>query len=197
MLKVIFISPATWGHTFLVAPATWLYFRTSVRYIYFVSCFGLSLGHVLHFRSFAITLRHTTIGRTPLDDWSAWRSGLYLTTHNTYKRQTSMPEVGFEPTIPGSELPKTHALDRIDTEFFTCQFYFSCKFWPSSICTLSSELGPQFYFSLGPWFFSSVGCVNKLFYGIFLSVREYFCLLFWNISLIGATTDSLYISINL
>ena len=29
----------------------------------------------------------TTIrGRTPLDEWSAWRRDLYLTTHNTHKR---------------------------------------------------------------------------------------------------------------
>jgi hypothetical protein len=35
---------------------------------------------------FAITLRHTTIGRTPLDKLSARRWDLYLITHNTYKR---------------------------------------------------------------------------------------------------------------
>jgi hypothetical protein len=44
--------------------------------------------------------------------------GLYLNTGqhkhriNTYTHQTSMPFVGFEPTIPASELEKTvHALD--------------------------------------------------------------------------------------
>jgi hypothetical protein len=147
---VILISPATWGHKFLVAPETWLYFKTSVKYVYFMSRFGLSLGYVLHFRGFAITLRHTTIGRTPLDHWLAWRSDLYLTKHNTHKRQTSMPPAGFKPTILASERPKTHALDRTGTGFGTCQFYFNCKFWPSSICTLSSELGPQFYISLCP-----------------------------------------------
>jgi hypothetical protein len=36
-------------------------------------------------------IRHTTLGRTPLDEWSARRRDLYLTTHNTHKRQTSMP----------------------------------------------------------------------------------------------------------
>jgi hypothetical protein len=34
---------------------------------------------------------HTTVGRTPLDEWSARRGDLYLTTHNTHNRQTSMP----------------------------------------------------------------------------------------------------------
>ena len=32
-----------------------------------------------------------TLGRTPLDGWSARRGVLYLTTHNTHKRQNSMP----------------------------------------------------------------------------------------------------------
>ena len=45
------------------------------------------------------TQRRTTVGRTPLDEWSARRRDLYLTTHNTHNRQTSMPPVGFEPTI--------------------------------------------------------------------------------------------------
>ena len=30
--------------------------------------------------------RHTTLGRTPLDEWTARRRDLYLTTHNTLKR---------------------------------------------------------------------------------------------------------------
>jgi len=41
---------------------------------------------------------------------------LYLTTHNIHKKQTSMPPVGFEPAIPASERPQTHALDRAATE---------------------------------------------------------------------------------
>ena len=35
---------------------------------------------------------------------------LHLTTHNTHRRQKSMPPPGFEPTIPGSEWPQTDAL---------------------------------------------------------------------------------------
>jgi hypothetical protein len=60
-------------------------------------------------------IRHTTVGRTPLDEGPARRRDLYLTTHNTHKRQTSMPPVVFEPTILVSERPKTHALDRAAT----------------------------------------------------------------------------------
>ena len=60
-------------------------------------------------------LWHTTLGRIPLDERSARRRDLYLTTHNTHKRQTSMPPVGFEPTIPASEKPHSDALDRAAT----------------------------------------------------------------------------------
>jgi len=34
-----------------------------------------------------------------------------MTTHNTNKKETFMPPVEFEPAIPGSERPQTHALD--------------------------------------------------------------------------------------
>jgi len=52
------------------------------------------------------------LGRAPLDEGSARRRGLYLTTHNTQKRQTSMSQAGFESAIPASERPQTYALDR-------------------------------------------------------------------------------------
>ena len=68
-----------------------------------------------YYRGFTITLRHTTLGRTPLDEWSARRTDLYLTSHNTHNRQTSMPPAGFESTIPVSERPQTHALYRAAT----------------------------------------------------------------------------------
>ena len=61
------------------------------------------------------TQRRTTVGRTPLDEWSARRRDLYLTTHNTHNRQISMPPVGFEPIISAGERPKTYALDRAAT----------------------------------------------------------------------------------
>jgi len=63
-----------------------------------------------------IILRHTTLGRTPLDEGSAQRGDLYVTAHNTHTdRQTDMPTAGFEPAIPASERPQTHALDRLVT----------------------------------------------------------------------------------
>ena len=61
------------------------------------------------------TQRRTTVGRTPLDEWSACCRDLYLTTHNSHNRQTSMPPVGFEPTISAGGRPQTYALDRAAT----------------------------------------------------------------------------------
>jgi len=61
-----------------------------------------------HYRSFTIVLRSTTLGRTPLDEWSARRRDFCLTTHNTHKQQTFMPPAGFEiivPAIPAAADP--------------------------------------------------------------------------------------------
>ena len=54
---------------------------------------------------------HTTLGKTPVDKWSTERRDLYLTTHSTHNRQTSMPPAWFEPTIQAIERPQNHALD--------------------------------------------------------------------------------------
>jgi hypothetical protein len=40
------------------------------------------------------TQRRTTVDRTPLDEWSARRGHLYLTTHNNHNRQTCMSPGG-------------------------------------------------------------------------------------------------------
>jgi hypothetical protein len=51
------------------------------------------------------TQRRSTVARTPLDEWSARRRDLYLTTHDTHNRQIYMPPVGSEPTILVGERP--------------------------------------------------------------------------------------------
>ena len=66
-------------------------------------------------RSLTITLRHITLNRTPLDEWSTRRRDLYLTTYSTQKRHISMPPLGFEPAIPASERSQNHVLDRAVT----------------------------------------------------------------------------------
>jgi len=62
-----------------------------------------------------ITHRHITLGGTPLDEWSSRRRDLYLTTHNSHSRQTSMPPGVFESTIPASERLQSHTLRRAAT----------------------------------------------------------------------------------
>jgi hypothetical protein len=42
-----------------------------------------------------ILFKHTTLGRTPLDEGPVRRRDLYLTTHNNHKTQTSIPPAGF------------------------------------------------------------------------------------------------------
>ena len=74
-----------------------------MSYIYMERIFLMFLDH---------TRRRTTVGRTPLDEWSARRRGLYLTTHDTHNRQISMPPVGFEPTISAGERPQAARLLR-------------------------------------------------------------------------------------
>jgi hypothetical protein len=108
---------------------------------------GLGL---LIFRGFAIThFRHTTLGRTPLNEWSARRKDLYPTTHNTHKRQISMPPAGFETTIPASERPQTHALDRAATGighiiFHTWLSTYSRKLFSKFAVPAEVWLGPRF-----------------------------------------------------
>ena len=60
----------------------------SYIYIYMEHLFLMFVDH---------TQRRSTVGRTPLDECSARRRDLYLTTHDTHNRQISMPSVGFEP----------------------------------------------------------------------------------------------------
>ena len=68
------------------------------------------------------TQRRTTVGRSPLDEWSARRRDLYLTTHNTHNRHLSMPPAGFEPTIPAGERPQTYASDHAATGTGECLY---------------------------------------------------------------------------
>jgi len=71
-------------------------------------CFWRSSPTRARASSFTMFLDHTqrliTVGRTPLDEWSAHRRDLYLTTHNTHN---SHP---FIPPPPGGI--RTHDLSR-------------------------------------------------------------------------------------
>jgi hypothetical protein len=80
-----------------------------------VEVFSFTLDH---------TETHTTVGKAPLDEGSARRRYLYLTTQTLYKRQTPMHPVGFEPPIPASARPQIYALDRTATPLshYHCSF---------------------------------------------------------------------------
>jgi len=64
---------------------TRIHHNRSVYHVYFHGPTFPSGPH--HSVCFTITLKPTTHGRTPLEEWSAEHSELYLTTHSTYKRQ--------------------------------------------------------------------------------------------------------------
>jgi hypothetical protein len=80
--------------------ACWTACRRCIQwYISYVSSITQVIGYGSSFMRFLDhTQRRTTVGRTPLDEWSARRIDLYLTTQNNHNRQTSMPTMGFEPT---------------------------------------------------------------------------------------------------
>jgi len=47
-----------------------------------------------------------TLSRTFREEGSARPRDLYLTKHNTHKKQTSIPQAGFESTVPARERPR-------------------------------------------------------------------------------------------
>jgi hypothetical protein len=80
-------------------------------YYFFRGLTAPSLPGPPHYLDFTITLRHTTLGRIPLDERSARRRKLYLAKQDTVKKTGIHTAAGFEPAIPASERPKTHVLD--------------------------------------------------------------------------------------
>ena len=105
------------GFEIHLAKYTWM--ETVYTLYHTSSSFGATAPQWVRASSFTKFLDHTqrriTVGRTPLDEWSARGRDLYLTTHNTHNRQTFMPLVVFEPTISAGERLQTYALDRAAT----------------------------------------------------------------------------------
>jgi hypothetical protein len=100
------------------------------------------------------TQRRTTVGRTPLDEWSARRRDLYLTTHNTHNRQISMPPVRFEPTISAGERPQTYALDRAATgtglsETYTENIFFFGSYFKNNLNNTFFLISKENYCTVG------------------------------------------------
>ena len=93
------------------------------------------------------TKRRSIVGRTPLDERSARRRDLYLTTHDTHNRQISMPPVGFEPTISAGERP---AAGRGLCDELIARPEESYRLWCVVVCDLeTSRIGaPYIYMTL-------------------------------------------------
>jgi hypothetical protein len=65
--------------------------HSSIQHVTAVVALRPIPGHGLPLQGFVIThTGHTTLGRTPLDEWSARRRDRYLVTHNIHNSQTSM-----------------------------------------------------------------------------------------------------------
>jgi hypothetical protein len=86
--------------------------KKKTNIIFFLCLFDPTRARASFWRFLDHTQRSTTVGRTPLDEWSARRRYLFMTTHNTHNRQTPTSPVGFEPTISAREQPQIYALDR-------------------------------------------------------------------------------------
>jgi hypothetical protein len=85
-----------------------LYADSSLKSSSSSSCGSTALARTLaaSHRKFRNLIK--TLGRTPLDEWSARRIGLYLhrtTQNHKTQRQTSMHPAGYEPTIPVTKQP--------------------------------------------------------------------------------------------
>ena len=90
-------------HVILLHQGEELTWRTDTCILIYIFI-GPTAHHWLRTSSFSKFLDHTQrrtiVGRTPLDERSARCRDLYLTTHNTHNRQTSMPFHGFRAHNP-------------------------------------------------------------------------------------------------
>jgi hypothetical protein len=60
-----------------------------------------------------------------VEEGSARRRDLDLTTHNTRKRKTSMPSVGFEPPISANEDPQNLDLHCLQAYMCVCVYIYT------------------------------------------------------------------------
>ena len=96
-------SPLIWINFYFQLKS--MYIKPVIRQFFFFCCGVATQRRSWPHHSWGFldhTQRRTTVSRTPLDEWSACRRNLYLTTHNTHNRQTSKPPGGI----------RTHVLSR-------------------------------------------------------------------------------------
>jgi hypothetical protein len=108
------ISTPTFWSGWGIKLTTYLYLAPRLRvekYLFMAPQPYSGPGRLIVEVSRAHAVSRTTVGRTPLDEVSSLRRDIYLTTPDIHKRQASVSLTGFEPAIPASERPQTHALD--------------------------------------------------------------------------------------
>ena len=112
-----------WGE---IQPKTWIQCQRNNHLRSMFVCLWHNSPQWPRASSFTRFLDHTqrcsTVSRTPLDEWSARRRDLYLTTHDTHNRQISMPPVGFEPKISPAEIVGSNPTGGMDI----CLSWVSC-----------------------------------------------------------------------
>jgi hypothetical protein len=89
-----------------------------------------------HDRGFTITLRHTTVGRSSLDEQLSWHTDLYLTTHIIHKRQYIHVPSGF----PISTSPNHSSLQ------YTCRHFTSSHIIFTQLHFTSLHLSTLYFF---------------------------------------------------
>ena len=79
-----------------------------MNFLWFSSHSGPRPPHCVGFK---ITLRRIKLGRLPRTSGQPGNTARQHTTFTTDRQP--MPQVGFEPAIPASERPQTHASDHL------------------------------------------------------------------------------------
>jgi hypothetical protein len=96
-------------------------------------CTTVSSGPQLpHYLGFMITLKHTTLTTTLMDECSVQHRDLYLTTHNIHNRQAPMPPSGIQTRKPSKRAA-------VDPHFRPCSHWD----WSTSIICSSNMADGQ------------------------------------------------------
>ena len=105
-----------------VAVQTWL-IPAPYLWVFYHGATAPPLGPMPpHNQGFMITLRHTTVGRTPLDEWSARRRDLYLTAHKSLAIDLNASG-GFRTRNPSKRTtiaPRLRPLGHWDLQIMSC-----------------------------------------------------------------------------
>ena len=108
-------------------PGAWLFSsQYHCRGPYFFFCHGSTslegLGHLI----VEVSKSHSDTPQSVGLIWTSDRlvADLYLTKHNTQKRQMPITLAGFETAIPASEGLQTHALDRAATRIVRAVIFY-------------------------------------------------------------------------